>query len=165
MKRIYKTFLVIVLSTSCYSANAQDNETAQYHRAYNACSPLAQNQTMTQCNYARMVEGYYTTCMKQNGFSDSEESMSKDRYDSYLKSYRQCTSIANGAAQTQCNYGVVYQGYYNKCMLEKGFNSSGERASNSPQQGPVNEDTDRPVKSDTVKRKSGSISKFFDSIL
>jgi hypothetical protein len=102
--------------------------------------------------------------MKQNGFNDSEEKMDKARYDQYLAFYRKCSSIANGAAQKQCNYGVVYQGYYNKCMGENGFNSNGERI-NTPPQG-KSQETTPPGKNQTdTKSKGGSVSKFFDSIL
>lgn len=167
MKKLAKLFAAAILSI-LYSvaAHAQDDETTQYYRAYNTCSPLAQKKTIEQCHYAQMVEGYYLTCMKQNGFSNSEENMNQDRYDQYLKSYRQCTTIANGAAQKQCNYGVVYQGYYNKCMSENGFNSNGERINTSPQGQPQEKEDTAPGKNPAdTKSKDGAVSKFFDSIM
>jgi len=153
-------FLMIILYASAF---AMDEETNDYYKAYNFCSPSAQKMTMDNCGYASVVEGYYTSCMSQKGFGDADDKMDKARYNTYLETYRQCSIIANSAAQKACNYGSVYHDFYNRCMASYGFDSNGERLSTSADK-KVPEDDSTPPEKKTDSKRNG-IGKFFNSIL
>ncbi len=115
---------------------AKDVETQDYYKAYNICSPFAHNVTKQQCNYARVFEQYYTACMTQKGFRSEDDTADPGYYEQYMKSYKECSIIADNYTIKNCNYGVLYQKSYNGCMLRYGFNAQGEKTT------PQNDDTD-----------------------
>ena len=158
---MYKILAALFLVFFVTSAYAQDEETKNYYRAYNVCSPAAQSQTMKDCNYQKMVENFYIGCMRENGFSDSDD-MDQARYAEYLKTYKQCSATANSSAQKQCNYGSNFQSNYNKCMKEAGYDQNGERINKRLQEVPKNYNSQME---DEEPNENGFLAKFLESIL
>jgi hypothetical protein len=141
LKILLVLFFIIGPSfASAYDANEN------FYRAYNLCTSAAQKKTIKECNYPRMVEGYYMNCMQENGYGESSMINGKEDYANYLKIHNLCSNIANNNAQKKCNYSVRYNKYYNKCIVGNGFNSDGEQIKEPPYEG-------------------GIIEKFFESIL
>ena len=137
------------------SAYAGDDETKDYSRAYNICSPMAHKKTIEQCHYSKMVENFYIICMHKNGFREDDNLSSKNYYKKYMQSHEECTNSANDSAQKECGYGNVYKTHYNTCMLELGFNGNGEKTISS--------------QTENIKKNSADtrsiMSKFIDSFL
>ena len=129
--RIFALLLAMFCTSIPFSVHAQVNDAKNYKRAYNFCSPAAHKKTIEQCHYYKMVEDLYTACMHQSGFQEDSDSIAGDDYKSYLKTYNICTNAANAEAQKQCKYGEVFQGHYNSCMEELGFNPQGDSIKDS----------------------------------
>lgn len=159
-----RILILLAITTTQIAQAAQDEDTKNYYRAYNICSPTAQTQTMNSCNYVRLVENNYIACMNKNGYGESDEINPKHYKTKYLTTHQACTNSANSQAQRQCNYGPIYQDFYNKCMAEHGFNAQGERKSQAgtPAQ---EEDTDQKKKYRRTDEGESPLAKFFESIL
>ncbi|MCE3232149.1 MAG: hypothetical protein K0R98_406 [Rickettsiaceae bacterium] len=109
------------------------DDAIDYAKAYAKCSPIAEQLSRQQCNYAVVFEKYYNQCMERYGYSDSSSGIGKDFYDGYLKSYRYCSVTADADTKEICRYGMLYNNNYNHCMAGYGFNKSGDRMSgNTP---------------------------------